>query len=90
VSKELSPNKLYTLEQVADYCGRGYQCLRFYYSQGLLADPINTTGTPKRKIRMFTYMEARQLRDFFRTVQPGTISRLRRQVVKKRGKKSAA
>jgi hypothetical protein len=80
----VNPTRLYTLEEAANACGRAYQLLRFYYAQGLLPDPINTTGSAKYKVRMFTYLEVRKLKDFFKTVQPGTISRVRRSLARKK------
>jgi hypothetical protein len=88
VSKEVKEGKqLYTLAEVAKFCGRSYHLLRYYYAYDLIPDPINTTKFSNGyKIRKFTYMEARNLRDFFKTVQPGSIARLRRSAEARKSK----
>lgn len=78
--------KLYTLSEVATYCGRSLQLLREYYADGILPDPKFTRpfkrGVVVGKDRRFTQREMDQIRDFFESIKRGTVK-----VIKKRAER---
>jgi hypothetical protein len=84
IANDPSPTALYSITEVAEYCGRTPQLLRLYYSQDLLPDPVNTTGTATRKQRQFTLTEARSLRNFFASVKHGSLTATKRRAARRK------
>jgi hypothetical protein len=74
--KEGHPDRLFTLEEVAEFCGRTHQLLRHYYSQGLLPEPKHSIKGARKTARKFTIDESKQLRAFFLT-QKNAIEKIR-------------
>ena len=68
---------LFSLKEVAEFCGRNYSVLKLYYTfPDFLPDPENTTITEKgRKIRRFTLEEAKELKKILDSVSYGDLAK---------------
>lgn len=70
---------LYTLEQVAQYCGKAYETLRTYYTfDGFLPDPEHTIKHGKKTTRKFTLDEMKEIKRILDGVQWGDLSQYTR------------
>lgn len=71
----LEHGMLYSLEQLAHYCGKSYETLRLYYTfDGFLPDPKHTIKYPRKTTRRFTLEEMEEIKIILDSVEKGDLA----------------
>lgn len=83
MEKELKP--LFSLKQVAEYCGKNYTTLKRYYTfPDFLPDPEYTVISENgRKFRKFTMEEAEEIKKILDSVTYGDLAEYTRKLRRK-------
>lgn len=70
---------LYTLKQMAQYCGKAYETIRTYYTfPGFLPDPEHTVRHGRKTTRMYTLSEMDKMKKLLNNIEWGDISKYTR------------
>lgn len=70
---------LYTMRQLAEYCGKSYETIRTYYTfEGFLPDPEHTVRHGRKTTRLFTLEEMRRIKRRLDRVKWGSLSKYTR------------
>lgn len=70
---------LYTMKQLAEFCGKSYETIRTYYTfKGFLPDPAHTVRHRRKTTRLFTLEEMQRIKAILDQVRWGDLSKYTR------------